>query len=515
MKPTRQAYPWRSKWRCQVMFGSISLAIQELGNLVLSHHAPSTEISDIPGADQVNGRMRIALLSACLLLLGSLFCPMGNAQVSQARLTGSVADTTGASIDSAQVTIKNLQTDVIRTVQTNKSGLYSAPSLDPGRYSVEVSANGFTKEIRSDVTLIVGSEQVLNFALKVGSVSDVVVVNDAPPAVELSSSELSGSVNGETMRALPLNGRSWTDLAVLTPGVSAIQTQPPVSASDRPKRGLGSQLSISGGRPQQNSYLLDGININDYSNAGPGSVLGGNLGVDALQEFTVVTTNPSAQYGRTSGGVISAVTRSGTNQLHGSAYEFFRDNALDTRNYFDTGAKPPFRRNQFGGSLGGPIQKDKTFIFGDYEGVRQNLGATILDTVPSADARAGRLSTGFMNPDPAVARFITAFYPLPNGAVQGDVGNYSFAGTQNTTENFFTVKMDHTFTDKDNAAAVYMFDLSPSSQNDELNNKLILSKTVRQTISLLETHIFSAKTVILRILDLAAITQARRTLLPR
>jgi hypothetical protein len=189
---------------------------------------------------------------------------------------------------------------------------------------------------------------------------------------------------------------------------------PPVTASDRPKRGLGAQLSISGGRPQQNSYLLDGININDYSNAGPGSVLGGNLGVDAIQEFTVITTNPVAQYGRTSGGVISAITRSGTNQIHGSAYEFVRDASLDAKNYFDVGPIPPFRRNQYGGSLGGPIQKNKTFLFGDYEGVRQNLGTTALQQVPTAAARAGILTTGNVNPDSQVARFINAFYPLPN-----------------------------------------------------------------------------------------------------
>src|SRR5258708_12403297 len=164
-------------------------------------------------------------------------------------------------------------------------------------------------------------------------------------------------VEGKNVRELSLNGRSWTDLAALTTGVTVIQTQPPVTASDRPKRGLGAQLSICGGRPQQNSYLLDGININDYSNAGPGSVLGGNLGVDAIQEFTVITTNPVAQYGRTSGGVISAITRSGTNQVHGSAYEFVRDASLVARNYFDLGSIPPSPPNQYARSLGVPIPK--------------------------------------------------------------------------------------------------------------------------------------------------------------
>src|SRR5260370_4314179 len=228
-------------------------------------------------------------------------------------------------------------------------------------------------------------------------------------------------------------------MTVLSRGVTVIQTQPRVTARDRAKRGLGAQLSISGGRPQQNSYLLDGININDYSNAGPGSVLGGNLGVDAIQEFTVITTNPVAQYGRTSGGVISAITRSGTNQINCSCYDFVRDASLDAKNYFDVGSIPPFRRNQYGGSLGGPIQKNKTFIFGDYEGVRQTLGTTALQQVPTAAARAGFVGGVQVNPDPQVARFINPFYPLPNGTGTAHTGTSSCFATPTTTQNFFTI----------------------------------------------------------------------------
>jgi hypothetical protein len=170
----------------------------------------------------------------------------------------------------------------------------------------------------------------------------------------------------------------------LQPGVHQSQDQPPITAGDRVKRGLGLELTISGARPQQNNYLLDGVNINDYANAGPGSVLGGNLGTDAVAEFAVLTTNYSAEYGRTSGGVITATTKSGTNQFHGSAYEFFRNAALDADSFIDNASgnpKPPFRQNQFGGSAGGPIQKDKTFIFGSYEGVRRALGLTTVSNV--------------------------------------------------------------------------------------------------------------------------------------
>jgi hypothetical protein len=430
-----------------------------------------------------------------LVLTCSIFSQRIEAQVSAAKLSGTIADTSGASIADAKIEISNAQTGFTRTVTTNSSGFYSAPSLPPGTYKVSVSQANFSTEVRTGITLDVGSDQLLNIVLKVGSLMEEISVNDIAAGVDLTTSTLNAVVDGKNVRELPLNGRSWTDLAALTTGVTVIQTQAPVSSSDRPKRGLGGQLSISGGRPQQNSYLLDGININDYSNAGPGSVLGGNLGVDAIQEFTVITTNPVAQYGRTSGGVISAITRSGTNQIHGSAYEFVRDASLDAKNYFDVGPIPPFRRNQYGGSLGGPIQKNKTFIFGDYEGVRQNLGTTALQQVPTAAARAGILTTGNVAPDPLVARFINAFYPLPNGTINGDIGNYSFAGTQLTTENFFTIRADHTFSPKDSVGVTYMYDDNPSSQNDEFNNKVIVSKTRRQMISILETHIFSASTL--------------------
>lgn len=435
----------------------------------------------------------IALVLTCSIF--SHFSQRTEAQVSAAKLSGTIADTSGATIADAQIEITNVQTGFTRTITTNSSGFYSAPSLPPGTYEVSVSQANFSTEVKTGIILDVGSDQLLNIVLKVGSLKEEVSVSDIAAGVDLTTSTLNAVVDGKNVRELPLNGRSWTDLAALTTGVTVIQTQAPVSASDRPKRGLGGQLSISGGRPQQNSYLLDGININDYSNGGPGSVLGGNLGVDAIQEFTVITTNPVAQYGRTSGGVISAITRSGTNQIHGSAYEFVRDASLDAKNYFDVGPIPPFRRNQYGGSLGGPIQKNKTFIFGDYEGVRQNLGTTALQQVPTATARAGFVGGVQVTPDPQIARFINAFYPLPNGTINGDIGNYSFAGQQLTTENFFTIRADHTFSPKDSVGVTYLYDDNPSSQNDEFNNKVIISKTRRQMVSILETHIFSSSTL--------------------
>src|SRR6202040_375114 len=190
-------------------------------------------------------------------------------------------------------------------------------------------------------------------------------------------------------------GRSWTDLAVLQPGVLAVETQSPFNAgSNRGNRGFENEVAINGARPQQNNYRLDGISIEDFANGGSGSVLGGSVGVDAIQEFSVLTSNYSAEYGKTSGGVVNAVTRSWTNSFHGSAYEFLGNSALDARNFFDGSTIPPFKRNQFGGAIGGPIIKNRTFFFADYEGIRQSKGITTVTFVPSENARNGILSTG-------------------------------------------------------------------------------------------------------------------------
>src|SRR5579864_1245862 len=326
------------------------------------------------------------------------------AQVAGATLTGTVKDSSGAFIPSAQIVITDVATGVSRTVSADGAGLYAAPNLLPATYEIRVSATGFSTEVQKGVTLTVGAQQVLDFTMRVGQMSQMVEVTTEAPTVELTSSELGATVNSTTVRELPLNGRSWTDLANLQPGVVAATSHPKVDVN----RGFGSQLSISGARPQQNNYRLDGVSINDYSNGGPGSVLGQNLGVEAIQEFSVLTSNYSAEYGKTSGGVVNAISRSGTNQFHGSAYEFLRNSALDTRNFFEdpTQPKAQFRRNQFGGTFGGPIVKDRTFFFVDYEGNRQSKGIANVDFVPSQDARNGILG-GVPIPggvDPAVQK---------------------------------------------------------------------------------------------------------------
>ncbi len=443
-------------------------------------------------------RKTCVYFAATLALLLSLFTPApADAQVVGATISGAVTDSSGSKMPGVDVVITNVGTGIATSTVTKSEGTFVVPNLQPGNYDVSASAKGFSTLVRKGITLTVGQELILNLSLQVGSVNETVTVTAEAPTVNLANATISGVIEQRTVQELPLNGRSWTDLAILQPGVHASQNQPPINAGDRVKRGLGLELTISGARPQQNNYLLDGVNINDYANAGPGSVLGGNLGTDAVAEFSVLTTNYSAEYGRTSGGVITATTKSGTNQFHGSAYEFFRNSALDADSFIDNAngnPKPPFRRNQFGASAGGPIQKDKTFIFGDYEGVRQALGTTTISNVLSPDARMGILSTGTVTVDPNIATFLNSnLIPAPNQPVipGSDTGQYVFTAMQITAENFFIVRADHTFSSKDRIFSTYLFDKASQSEPDEYNTKLLHNPMFRQMVAIEENHVFS------------------------
>src|SRR5467141_887635 len=439
-----------------------------------------------------------AVCLAAVLILVILSSAPSSAQVSGATLSGTVTDSSGGVVPDSRVVITNVATGVITTVTTNSDGFYTAANLLPAEYNVTISAKGYTTQERTGISLTVGAQQVFDLTLRVGSAStEVMVVTAEAPAVQLNSSDISAVVNATTVRELPLNGRSWTDLATLQPGVNRIQTQPDFAqGTDRGNRGFGQQLTISGARPQQNNYRLDGVSLNDYANGAPGSVLGGSLGVDAIQEFSVLTSNYSAEYGKTSGGVVNAITRSGTNQIHGSAYEFVRNSALDARNFFDdpTQPIPPYKRNQFGGAVGGPILKNRTFFFADYEANRSNKGISTVATVPSANARNGILADGtVITVDPSAAAYLT-FYPVPLPQnTSGDLGTFTFAGLQIVNENFFTSRVDHRFSDKDSLFGSYMYDRTPYSAPDGLNNVEFDTLTSRQFASVEETHIFTPR----------------------
>ena len=383
----------------------------------------------------------------------------------------------------------------MRNIKTDEVGFYSAPNLLAGNYDVTVSAPGFSTVAQTNIALAVGAQQQLNVSMKIGETTQIVQVTEAAPLVQVTSSVISAQVESTTVRELPLNGRDWASLATLSPGVNAIETQMPFeNGAVRGNRGFGAQLTISGGRPTQNNYRLDGLSINDYGNGGPGSVIGVSLGVDAIQEFSVLTGNYSAEYGRTSGGVVNAISKSGTNAFHGDLYEFLRNDKLDANDFFSNASnqpKPPYKRNQFGAAAGGPIRKDRTFIFGDYEGIRQSQGIVgSAAVVPSDAARAGNLVAGRVNVDPLVTKYL-ALLPHANGPVNGDKGVFTFAGVRKVTENFFTSRVDHKISDKDSLFGTYMYDDAPYNQPDSLNNVNILSQTTRHIAALEHSHIFS------------------------
>src|SRR5258708_22476940 len=435
-----------------------------------------------------------AVRAVLLLLLGGLSLNL-YAQVVGGTLEGTITDPKGAVLPKVKVEIVNLSTQIVTSLISNADGFYTALNLLPGNYRVTATRAGFATA-ETELILTVGAQRVVNVAMRIVRVNEVVKVQTEVPEVELASSEISGVVNGTTIRELPLNGRDWTQLATLEPGITSIRTQPAVGAGDRGQRGFGTQMTVNGGRPAQNNYRLDGTSINDYSNSAPGSVLGADLGSDAVSEFSVLSSTYPAEYGRSSGGVINAITRSGSNQFHGSVYEFLRNSALDASNFFDT-KKPPFKRNQFGVTAGGPILKDRTFIFGNYEGLRQSLGITQVNTVPTATARAGHLAGGDVNVDSKIVPYLP-IWPLPNtGSCNGvcDVGIFKLTGQQVTPENYFTTRVDHKLSANDALNGTYMHDSATISQPDELGIKVTGYTTRRQLVTLEESHIFTPQVV--------------------
>jgi Carboxypeptidase regulatory-like domain/TonB-dependent Receptor Plug Domain len=471
---------------------------------------------------------RTAVLSLLYAVFMCAAPTVTQAQFAGGNITGTARGDSGFPMPGVQVSMKDVTTGQVRTALTDTSGSYSLPALPVGNYELTVSAPGFVTQVWAGITVAVGSQRVLDFVMRSGN-SEAVVRATMPAA---PSNQSPGNLNNSVVQNTPLNGRDWAQLATLQAGVTGVQTGSATGGGNT-DRGFGAPISISGARPDQNSYRLDGISINDYSNGAPGSVLGDNLGIDAVEQVSVLGSNYPAGYGRTSGGVINAITRSGTKAFHGDIYEFFRNSALDARNFFDARI-PPFKRNQFGGSAGGPLQTDRMFIFGDYEGLRQSLGVTTVDTVPSAAALG--LNTGpnggpgpatlcsilqtsqqfppngctttqipvsgpgsAVNPDPtthidqSVLRFLRAFYPLPNGPLlgNGDTGIFSFAGQQITNENYFTVRVDRKISDKDALTATYMRDNSKTVLPDAFNELLSNIISLRQVVTLLAQHVFS------------------------
>jgi hypothetical protein len=409
-------------------------------------------------------KSRISRLVAVVLLSAA---PLA-AQVVTGAISGRITDNTGAVIAGATVQIQNVETGLSRNAQSDASGRYEVRNLPPGSYTVTAQQSGFKTEVRSGITLSVASEAVVNLELSVGAVAEKVEVSAEAPAIETTTAALSGLVNPTQMRDLPLNGRSIDQLALLTPGVVQETNVAPGAFG-----GEGMRLVINGSRPTHVLYLLDGTVSSDYNMNGPGSAASESLGVEAIREFRVLTHSYSAEYGRASGGVFSAITRSGTNDFHGSAYEFVRNNIFDARNFFNLGALPPFRRNQFGASLGGRIVKDRLFFFANYEGLRQRQALPSVSFVPDLNARQGLVpnSSGTLVPvgpgpnngiNPAAAPYL-ALIPLPNlPALGGGIAKYNRDNSIATGEDYSMARLDFRLSDKDSLYWRMVYD--PSSQ---------------------------------------------------
>jgi len=432
--------------------------------------------------------MRLGVVAVIVIIVAEI---AAFAQVSGGGISGRVVDPLGGAVQDALVTIENQSTGEMRSLKTNERGFYSFPNLAPGRYSAVVSHVGFGDFTRKNLVVAVGGQLLVDFEITVGTVASSVEVAAQSQDVSLTSSTLTNVVGEQTIRDLPLNGRDWTLLAALEPGVHTIEAQTAIAAGSngREDRGWGAEMAIGGGRPQQNNYRLDGISVNDFTGNGPGNVVGSILGTDAIQEFSVVTAIPSADYGKTSGGVINALTRAGSNNFHGSAYEFLRDSALDARNFFDGSQAPPFRRDQFGATAGGPIRANRTFFFFNYEGLHQDLSSTTITTVPSAAAQTGRLVSGKVTIDPKVVPYLQIF-PLPNGPGSGDTGIYSFVSAAMTSLNFETGRLDHTFSDRDSIHGSFLISNSRTTSPDATDFVITGQISQSRFAAVEETHVF-------------------------
>jgi hypothetical protein len=405
---------------------------------------------------RANAFRAAGMLALALVLSGRL-----NAQGStSASILGTVTDPSGAVVAGAPIQVRNVATGQTQQSPTNAEGRYTVADLPIGTYEAQAVASGFQTTVRRGITLAVGSQTVVDFSLVVGQTQQTVAVEGAVSQVDTVSATVSANVEQKQINDLPLNGRNFTDLVALAPGVASGQQ---IGGGAAPNNLYGKQanFSVSGARAEGQAYLLDNTDIQDFWQHGAGSgVMGTTLGVEAIAEFSLLTNTYSAQFGG-NGAVVNAASKSGTNGFHGSAYEYLRNSALDARNFFDT-TKPPFRQNQFGGSLGGPIQKDKAFFFVNDEELRNVLGQTVIALVPDADAHQGIVKGVNVGVNPAIAPILAAM-PIPTNSTNG-VGSIPEQASQTGNENYLLARVDYTFSSKDSAFLRYVRDAANITQ---------------------------------------------------
>src|SRR5579862_1176474 len=428
-------------------------------------------------------------LSIVVFLFLALCVVSAQAQVS-ANLSGRIIDPSGAAVSAASVTATDTDTGTSRTTLTDQSGHYEFFELPVGHYEVRASKTGFAEKVRTGISLVVGQDATADLALQVGEIQQQLTVTENVPIVNASTQDISGLVGEQQIQNLPLNGRSYDLLLTLNPGIVNFTSQKTggIGVSNST---TGNNFAVSGNRPQQNLFLLNGVEFtgaaeNNMQPGGPSQQL---LGVEAIREFNVLRDSYGAEYGKRPGAQVIIVTQSGTNHLHGSVYNFLRNNTLDAPNYFDQGSAPPFQRNQFGAALGGPLRLSKTFLFGNYEGLRQHLHQTSAAFVPDAASRAAAVPSvqPLLNLWPVAA----ANAPDFNGIAQ-----VFSSPLQTIRDDFGTVRLDHTISSGDSLSAIYTIDDGEDFTEtilDPYSSDVLALR--EQVFSLDETHSFSASTV--------------------
>jgi hypothetical protein len=421
-----------------------------------------------------------------------------------ASIAGMVTDSSGAPVASATVTAKNTETGAVRTASTDDAGRYQIVSLAIGPYEVSVSKSGFQEAIRAGIRLVVGQEAIVNLTLQVSAVTSEVRVSEDAPLVSATTQDISGLVGEQQVKDLPLNGRSYDLLLPLNPGIVNF-TSLKTGGTGISNSTTANNFAVSGNRPQQNLFLLNGVEYTGAAenNMQPGGTSGMLLGVDAVREFNVQRDSYGAEFGKRPGGQVVILTQSGSNEWHGTAFEFLRNNALDAPNYFDQGDAPPFQRNQFGGSMGGPLQRDKTFLFGNYEGFRQHLHQTSAAFVPDDASRAfAALSVQpLLNlwpaPGPSSLDFSSSCTTGPTGPIaKCGIAEVFSSPLQLIREEFGTVRVDHTFSSRDTFSGIYTIDDGDDFTATPLNPFSSDVVTLReQVLSFSETHVFSPSLV--------------------
>jgi len=452
----------------------------------------------------VLGRFVAAIVA--LIALGTC---LGFAQTSTATILGTVKDASGALIPGVSITVKHTESGLTRTVVSGERGGYNVPLLPVGPYELTTTMPGFKQQVRSGINLVVGQEAVVDLTLEVGAAAEQVTVSEEAPLVNTTTSSTSGVITEQQIKELPLNGRSFDQLITLNVGVSN-------ATSNTLDSGAWNMFSVAGKRPETNRFVINGIDWVGGSATGqfisPEGASRQLLGVEAVREFNVLTDTYGAEYGKRAGGQINIVTASGTNQLHGSAFEYLRNSAFDARNFFDqTDGAPPFKRNQFGGSLGGPLKKDKMFLFGTYEGFQERLSRSSASVVPGAFARRGLLwprnSLGLPdgspvpNLKPEMLKYANAFWPAPSNPDRPDGTAIAYANPPSSIgEHLGLARFDHVISDKDSFSANLTVNsglrINPwGGGGGGAPNFKSVSDIHAQTLSLKETHVFSPSLV--------------------